>query len=67
MFLKRLDEFWCVQSVETDGLAITTGDVALTVTDRHDGRTLAHPYHLILNTGLRVPDTQRLIGGQNNR
>lgn len=60
MALKCPDEFTPICVIETDGLAVTTGDQSLTVADRHDGGGGAGPDCLFLHPRLPVPDTHRL-------
>lgn len=64
MALKGPDEFTPVRVIETDGLAVTTGDQSLTVADRHDGGGGAGPDRLLLHPRLPVPDTHRLQKSQ---
>lgn len=60
MALEGPDELTPVCVVETDGLAIATGDQSLAVADRHDGGGGAGPDGLLLHPCLPVPDTHRL-------
>lgn len=60
MALEGPDELTPVCVVETDRLAVATGDQPLTVADRHDGGGGAGPDGLLLHPCLPVPDTHRL-------
>lgn len=54
------DEFTSICVIETDGLAVATGDQSLTIADRHDGGGGAGPDCLLLHPRLPVPDTHSL-------
>lgn len=64
MALECPDEFTPICVIETDGLAVATGNQSLTIADRHDGGGGAGPDCLFLHPRLPVPDTHSLQKSQ---